>query len=208
MFSKEFKQALQNMPNDEKDKLILRLLRKDLVLADQLLFQLVDTDTVEQKREIISNEIHIYITRCAERMRSLGIYLMEMRYMSGKINDHVSITKDKYGEITLNMQLLTESIKHIHLYILDEQPKYSYTVCIYIIARAFKILLLIKAQHEDLYIEFKEKLSELGTLIAENDSLIYYAINNGLDVNWLINFEIPENIVQIHKDIRANGFLK
>ena len=172
MFSKEYKQALQNMPNDEKDKLILRLLRKDLVLADQLLFKLVDTDTVEQKREIVSNDIAIYITRCAERMRSLGIYLMEMRYMSGKINDHVSITKDKYGEITLNMQLLIESIKCINLQILNEQPKYSYTVCIYIIARAFKILLLINSQHEDLYIEFKEKLSELGTLIAENDSLL------------------------------------
>ena len=65
MFSKEFKQALQNMPNDEKDKLILRLLKKDLVLADQLLFQLADSETVEQKREIISNEIAIYITRCA-----------------------------------------------------------------------------------------------------------------------------------------------
>lgn len=208
MFDNEFKLALKNLPSDEKDKLILRLLKKDYVLANQLLFQLVDTDTVEQKREIVSNEIAIYITRCAHRMTSLGIYLMEMRYMSGKINDHVSITKDKYGEITLNMQLLTESIKCIHLPILNEQPKNSYTVSIYIIARAFKILLLINAQHQDLHIEFREKLGELGALISKNSILISYAIKNGLDVNWLINFEIPVNIVAIHKDIRANGFLK
>ncbi len=208
MFDKEFKKALQELPNSEKDKLILRLLKKDLVLANQLLFQLVDTDTVMQKREIVNNEITIYVKKCAHRMTSLGIYLMEMRYMSGKINDHVSITKDKYGEITLNMQLLIESIKCIHLPILNELPKHSYTVCIYIIARAFKILLLINAQHEDLHIEFKEKLIELGALLSNNTILMRHAIKNGLDVNWLTNFEIPDNIVAIHKDIRANGFLK
>ena len=208
MFNNEFKKALQELPSSEKDKLILRLLKKDLVLADQLLFQLVDTDTVEQKREIVSYEIAIYVKKCAHRMTSLGIYLMEMRYMSGKINDHVSITKDRYGEITLNMQLLIESIKCIHLPILNEQPKQSYTVCIYIIARAFKILLLINAQHEDLHIEFREKLIELGALLSNNTILMGHAIKNGLDMDWLMNFEIPENIIAIHKDIRANGFLK
>ena len=133
---------------------------------------------------------------------------MDMRYASGKINDHVSITKDKYGEISLNIQFLIESIKHTKLYILNSKPKDSYTLCIYIIARAFKILLLIKVQHEDLHLDFKESVEKLGHLIGENEVLMCFAINNGLDVNWLINFEIPENIVAIHKEIRANGFLK
>jgi hypothetical protein len=208
MFDKEFKKALQNLPSEEKDKLILRLLKKDLVLANQLLFQLVDTDTVEQKRTYIENELTRYLKKSMERYYSLGIFLMDIRFASGKINDHVSITKDKFGEISLNIQMLIESIQHIKLYILNTKPKDSYTTCIYIIARAFKILLLIKAQHEDLHLEFRDSVIKLGKLIGENDVLMRHAINNGLDVNWLLQFEIPENIVAIHKEIRANGFLK
>jgi hypothetical protein len=34
------------------------------------------------------------------------------------------------------------------------------------------------------------------------------AIKHGLDVNWLINTEIPENLVSIHKDLKNNGYLK
>jgi len=208
MFDKEFKKALQELPSSEKDKLILRLLKKDLILANQLLFQLVDTDTVEQKRAIIEKELTRYLNKSSDRFYSLGVFLMDMRYASGNINEHVSITKDKYGEITLNLQFLIESIKLMKLYILNSKPKDSYTICIYIIARAFKILLLIKAQHEDLHLDFRASAQTLGNLIAENNVLMRFAINNVLDVNWLKNFKIPENIVAIHKEIRANGFLK
>ena len=208
MFDKDFKIALQNLPSSEKDKLILRLLKKDLVLAYQLLFQLVDTDTVEQKRTFIEKEITQFLKKSMERYYSMGDFLMDIRFASGKINDHVSITKDKYGEISLNIQMLIESIQHIKLYILNSKPNDSYKTCIYIIARAFKILLLIKVQHEDLHLDFRDAVMELGKHIGENDMLMRHAINNGLDVNWLLQFEIPEDIVAIHKEIRANGFLK
>lgn len=117
-------------------------------------------------------------------------------------------TKDKYGEITLNINFLTESISLNIWYITNSKQKDSCTICVYIIARAFKILLLIKAQHEDVNLDFRDAVIELGKHIGENDMLIRYAIHNGLDVNWLLQFEIPEDIVAIHKEIRANGFLK
>lgn len=207
-FTKEFKEAIQNLPSAEKDKLILRLLKKDLVLANQLLFQLVDTDSVDQKRDFVEKELTRYLNKSIVRYYSIGIFLMEMRFCSGKINDHVRITKDKVGEISLNIQLLTESIQHIKLYILNTKPRDNYTTCIYIIARTFKILLLIKAQHEDLHLEYRKTVIKLGQLIGENDVLMQYAIHNGLDVNWLLRYEIPDNIVAIHKEIRANGLLK
>jgi len=34
------------------------------------------------------------------------------------------------------------------------------------------------------------------------------AILNGLDVNWLIEFNIPNNIADIYKTLRENGLLK
>ena len=78
----------------------------------------------------------------------------------------------------------------------------AYTLCIYIIAKVFKILLLIQKQHEDLHIDFKEDIITLGKLIGQNPNLMQSAIYNGLDVNWLIQFNIPENINEIYKNIR------
>ena len=208
MFDNEFKKAIQNLPSSEKDKLILRLLKWDLALANKLYFELVDTETAEDKRLELQKKISKDLKLANDRFYSFGYILMDMRNLSGLITEHVTTTKDKYGEITLNMQLLIESISLNKLYILNSKPKDSYTYCIYVIARAFKILLLIKSQHEDLHIEFRDDLKKLVNLIGENDRLMRIAINNGLDVNWLLQFEIPKNIVEIHKEIRANGFLK
>jgi hypothetical protein len=77
-----------------------------------------------------------------------------------------------------------------------------------VIARSFKILLLIKAINEDYFLDFKEDLSTLGKLIYDIPFLMHTAINNELDINWLISGEIPDDIARIHKEIRANGFLK
>jgi hypothetical protein len=50
VFEKEFKEALLDLPIKEKDKLLLRLLKRDVPLANQLYFELVSTQTVEERR--------------------------------------------------------------------------------------------------------------------------------------------------------------
>ena len=208
MFNKEFKTAIHNLSDLEKDKLILRLLRKDLDLANRLYFELVDTETVEQKREQLAKIISKKTKHANERFYSVGYLLMDIRYISGDINEHVKITKDKFGEISLNLKMLNHLLTINNKRIETVTYSKAYTLCIYVIARAFKILLLIKAMDEDYFLDFKENLSTLGKLIYDNPFLMHTAIDNDLDVNWLILGEIPENIVAIHKEIRANGFLK
>lgn len=51
-------------------------------------------------------------------------------------------------------------------------------------------------------------LIKLGRIIGDNKYLMKFAIHNGFDVNWLLRAEIPENIEQIHKDIRDRGYLR
>lgn len=206
MFTKEFKQAIQELPSAEKDKLIIRLLKRDLDLANRLYFELVDGETVEDKRAAFEIDMLKKIKNFSERFYSVGYLLQDTRFLSGEITNHVKITKDKFGEISLNIKMLIHLLK-INNERIQSQPK-SYTLCIYVIARAFKILLLIKAIDEDYFIDFKEDLTLLGELIGQNPMLMRTAINNGLDVNWLLSGEIPEDIVAIHKEIRANGFLK
>ena len=68
--------------------------------------------------------------------------------------------------------------------------------------------MIIQKLHEDHLIDFKDDLVLLGELIGQNDYLMKNAIQNGFDVNWLLKVDIPEDIAQIHKNLRANGFLK
>ncbi|SHG08699.1 hypothetical protein SAMN05444396_104237 [Flavobacterium segetis] len=208
MFSKELKKAIQELPSGEKDKLIFRLLRRDLDLANRLHFELVDVETVEDKRAAFELEMLRKINHFSERFYSVGYLLQDTRFLSGEITYHVKITKDKFGEISLNLRMLNQLLTINNKRIESTTYSKAYTLCIYVIARAFKILILIKSIDEDYFLDFKEDLSVLGELIGQNPMLMRTAINNGLDVNWLISAEIPENIVAIHKEIRANGFLK
>ena len=208
MISKELKKAIQELPSAEKDKLIFRLLRKDNDLAKRLHFELVDIETVDDKRLAFKNLMIEKIGSYSQRFYSVGYLLQDTRYMSGDISHHVKITKDKFGEISLNIKMLIEVLKHNNERIQNEKYSKSYTLCIYIIARAFKILLLINAIDDDYFIELKEDLSLLGQLIGQNHSLMKTAIHHGLDVNWLISGEIPNDINAIHKELKQNGYLK
>jgi hypothetical protein len=207
-FDPEFKKALQMLPSDEKDKLILRLLKNDLHLANQLRFKLVDTDSVEDKRKQVKARIIKRIQQATERYYSPGYLLMDVREISGEINEHVSITKDKLGEIILNCLMLRHLLEQNNQRIAAEKQGKAYTLCIYIVARVFKILMLIQKQHEDLHLEFRDDIETIGKLIGNNPNIMKTAIHNGLDVNWLIHFNIPINITDIHKKLREDGFLK
>jgi hypothetical protein len=207
-FPKEFKEAIQNLPSAAKDKLIFRLLKYDLDLANQLHFELVDTETVEEKRIKMRLEVTKKSIQMSDRFYSFGYLLMDIRYLSGNISEHVRITKDKFGDANLNLFMLNEVLRVNATRLENAKPNDVYKINIYIVARTFKILLLIKAMHEDFLMEFKDDLYELAEKITKNRLLCKAASTNGLDINWLLLNEIPNNIVAIHKDIREKGYLK
>lgn len=204
----EFKKAISLLPSEEKDKIIFRLLKHNSNFANRLYFELLSTESVQDKRNQMEAFIKKVIMRETEGYYSPGYLLLALRDISGRINEHVRITKDKYGEASLNLLMLNEALKNNSERILQSTPKKAYTLGIYIIARAFKILVLIQSLHEDYRIEFEEELKTLGMLIADNPFLMKLSIHNGLDVNWLCKAAIPDNIADIHKDIRARGYLR
>jgi len=179
-----------------------------LPLANQLRFKLIDTDSAEDKREQVKAQIVKRIQQATERYYSPGILLMDIREISGEINEHVSITKDKLGEISLNCLMLRHLLEQNNARIASEKQGKAYTLSIYIVARVFKILTLIQKQHEDLHLEFRDDVETIGKYIGNNQYLMKIAICNGLDVNWLIQFNIPENIADIYKNLREKGYLK
>lgn len=208
-YSSEFKKAISNLSNTEKDKLILRLLKKDLALLDRLYFELVDTKTIENYREELEEKLKIKSIQISTRFYKIGYLNKEVRYLSGEINKHVYRTKDKYGEVSLNLLLLIETLRLNNSKIITSNNyKQQYKFAVAIIARVFKILLLIHKMDEDLLLDFKYDLITLGELIGSNPVLMNRAIKNGLDVNWLLQAEIPKDIVSIYKELRKNGFLR
>lgn len=205
---KELKEAITHLSSTEKDKLIFRLLKKDVALANRLLFELVSTETVEEKRKKIEDSLSFEIDRAVKNFYSPGYLSMDVRYMSGMITEHVQITKDKFGDPYLNLYILNGLIPKLNKKLETYTPQNANKFYVPALARIFKILMNISKFHEDEQYEFRDNLYKLGESITGNPDFIKAAINNGLDINWLLNAEIPENIVQIHKNIRALGFLR
>lgn len=207
-FSKEFKEAIANLPNKEKDKLILRLLKKDLNLANRLEFELLDRGTIEERRAKTAQKIIDEVNHMTKRFYSPGYLNMDVRYASGIINEHVNITKDKFGEVSLNILLLTQVIQKNKQNILSQSMGRANKLLVALIARAFKIILLTQKLHEDFFIDLEDDLKQLGHLIGDNDHLMQIAIYHGFDVNWLIRADIPQDIQHIYKDLRERGYLR
>lgn len=206
-FDPDFKEALANMSQKEKDKLILRLLKKDLPLANRLRFELLSTVTVDQRRVEMEETVKRKVSQMTHSYYSPGYLLMDLRDVSGMINEHVSITKDKFGEASLNLLMLNEALAHNKKNIQKAPPSKTHKLHSYIIGRIFKILILINKLHEDYHLDFKEGLGQLGEQIGQSESLMKAAIFNGLDVNWLLTSNIPDTINEIHRDLRSRGYL-
>ena len=207
-FSKEFKEAVLHLSESEKDKLLIRLLKKDENLVNRLYFELIDDQTVDDHRLKMENRVEVRAEEITRFAKSLNHLKMLTRYLSGEISEHVRITKDKFGEVSLNLLMLNTLLKHSKKLFRKSTQIQARKFSLYVIVRTYRTLLLIDKMHEDLHMEFEDDLHQLGNLIGDEPTLMHFAMQNGLDVNWLIKNEIPEDIAQYHKDLKAQGFLK
>lgn len=203
-----FVKAIQNLSHAEKDKLILRLLKKDLPLTNRLHFELLADESVEERREKLENRLEKEVMMASQHYYSPGYLLLDLRTMSGEITEHLSITKDKYGEISLTCKILIGLLEQNNEKIAKEPSDKAYTLSIYVVSKVFKLLLLIQKQHEDLHLDFKKDIQKLGKLMGQNHYFMRCAIQNGLDVNWLLQFEIPSDLALMHTKLKSLGLLR
>lgn len=191
--SEELKKAITMMPVKEKDKLLLRLITKDYHLVQQLEFKLLeDGATAEDRRGEIREEIHQTLIESHRYFYSPGYLLLDLRNLSGKINQHVKTTKDKYGEIELNFFMLNTALQLMGDKIRNFSMIKSRTLNEYVIRRAAKLLKLIEKLHEDFRLDFHPAMIELAEHISSTPTLMKTAINHMFDPNWLLQNEWPE----------------
>ena len=189
--NEEFKKAISNMPNKEKDKLLFKLLKKEETLVDKLQFELVENkETLPERREKIEKYINSalldpYCNTPKEIAKWFRVFVMH-------INNHVKATKDIYGEIHLSLYMLNLSFQ-LHKFDINN-ARIGLVIAFneFVAKRSLKILQLLPKIHKDYHIDFKENLQELGEHIQSAKRTKEMAEKFDLDIEILLNGEIPD----------------
>ncbi|MGI9525558.1 MAG: hypothetical protein ACR2MS_00445 [Weeksellaceae bacterium] len=201
----EFKEALLNLPEKEKDKYFLRLLKKDDILFHRLHFELVSEDTQDDRRNALEQDIlhriENSITRSANKIKSI------LRYISGDITYHVKTTNDKFGEPYLNTVMLIAALKQFNPAISKHYNFPIEKLNKYIAARIFKILTLVEKLHADDQFEFDALFEELADLIEKNNLLKEKLNDADFDYDWLYENNIPEDLNLHIRQVRSRGII-
>ena len=206
-YSKEFKQALSEFTPIEKDRLIFRLLKKDKLLSKKLYFELIDTENVDQKRDTMEEKIRESVDLASKYIGNSKYFLSLIRKISAEITEHVKITTDKFGDVSLNLLLINKTLEY-NQKLGQQRFDNIYKLYIYLINKLAKALIAIKKLDEDYWLEFDEILSDIDFQIHETLYLEKLCMNNGFDFNWLKCENIPDDINEKIKEIKAQGFLR
>lgn len=206
-YSKEFKAALSNFSPAEKDKLIFRLLKKDKLLSKKLYFELIDPETTDNKRDAMEEIVEEKVALASKYISNQKYFLSIIRKISAEITEHVKITTDKFGEVSLNL-LLINMILNYNEDLSRQRFDNVYKLYLYIINKTVKALLLTKKLDVDYWMEIDEYLDELKGKILQNNYLSKLFKNNEIDLKWLTSDKIPENFDAIIKEIKSQGFLR
>lgn len=180
------KKAILELPQAEKDKLLVRLINKDAMLIKQLHFQLLeDEDDLDRRTEELLSKLRQLIDRAAgyipniNQFRNADNLMGELKYGSGLINEHAAITKDKMSEVRCRLLLVSQSFAHFdelfeeHLYQRNDRLlKYQASRVKYILGKYDKL-------HEDLQFEFRDELND-ALAFAHQSGLRPYMVALGL----------------------------
>lgn len=156
--SEELKKAIVQMPQKEKDKLLLRLIGKDDNLVQRLEFELIEQgDTIQIRRDDIKRSI----LKMAQMNHSTpGWMMMDMRSFSGNINQHVKTTKDKYGDIELTLYLLLTFFEYQSDMLLIHNSK-SDSCAEYIAKKTDGLLKKLNKFDPDYFVDFGKDMQKL-----------------------------------------------
>lgn len=191
MFSKvspELKTLILELPQKEKDKLLLRLIRKDKTLIQQLHFQLLEGESdLEDRRKRTLAFVNMDLENLRRqvvnsRYTDERMLLLALRSLSGHVNHHALITKDKTGELELRLHIITGVFKYAGQVFAHDN--YANDRLLTYAARRIKnIYDAFQKLHEDLQFDYAEELNEI----------LVFAYSCALK-RHLQEFAIPEEI--------------
>jgi len=178
--SAEFKKALKRLPDADKEKLLLRAVRRDAELYETYVFELLPDVTTEQVYEQTADRIHeLFNVAVTGRLlnRSLNKALGKAVKETARAR---RITKDKRLEIDLNLYAL-RLIFDNYTGQFDSPYNGFYVSTARLTARTAQLVLT--ALHEDLWLEYKPELDD------------FLAQLHGRSKSRNLRFELPRELV-------------
>ncbi len=208
MFTPEFKAALAMLPSKEKDKLLWRLIKRDELLARRLEYELLAPYDAVDKRNELAALIQDKTISIVDRRERLSAILSQFRSLSGDISRHVYITKDKVGEIQLNFILLQQAMQLMgnSSYLFGGRATQKYII--YMLNKLYRTTMLVNKLHTDYHIELEDDAQKLGKIMQANPDLMKYVTHHKFNINWLIDFDIPEDLDAHFKAVQQQGLLR
>lgn len=207
-YTKEFKEALSQFTPKEKDKLIFRLLKKDKILSQKLYFELIETKSVDEKRQELEDELLEKVSSYSKTVTNPKYYMMLIRKLSGEITLHVKVTSDKFGEVYLNLFLVNKILELYKTRLAKQTFENNYKLYMYLINKIFRAMIYTIKLDRDYYMEIDELLKETHEAILANSAMLRISNNNSLDFEYFETENIPENIAQIVRELKDEGYLR
>lgn len=157
--SADFKKALKQLGEKEKEALILRLVRKDAEAYDTLAFELLEDVTLESVFERSQEAIHDLLFTVSGRSLSKAL-TRGLKKVAQEITRYQRITKDRKGEVELHiyaLQLIFDNFTGQF----ESIYKGFYVATARMVLRT--IMLIQKHLHEDLHIEYQDAINAFLT---------------------------------------------
>jgi hypothetical protein len=160
--TKELERAILEMPQKEKDKILLRLIDKNAILVEQLHYRLLEDDgfDLQVRKDKARASIRYYAGLGSSKYPKF--VLKHLRAANSAITHFKRITGDKVGEIELYLELLTAAL-NTHTFILSYtlyHPEFD-AIRMYLCNKLANVLKLIDKVHEDYRIEFAKSMDEV-----------------------------------------------
>lgn len=156
--SPDFKKALKRLPESEKEALLLRAVRRDAELYETFRFELLADVSLAQIQEETADRIH-EIFNLAVSGRLLNRSLVKaLRAGVQEAARARRITKNKQLEIDLLVYILRQCIDNYSGQF-DSVYDGFFNATARLSARV--PALVLKALHEDLWVEYKEELDDI-----------------------------------------------
>ncbi|MBS7333887.1 MAG: hypothetical protein KIG88_09870 [Weeksellaceae bacterium] len=169
------KQEILDLPEKEKNQLLIRLINKDQVLIEQLHFRLLEDEFDLNKRfEDLKTEIESTLNDNYKAIMNVKfndkgrMYLRLIRGLSSKINHFAKVTKDVNGELRLRTFLLIESTKKYNQ-LQKEDTVIGYKTRLYQVSKIKTMISLFGKLHEDLKYDYSSEFYEILEEIIVNN---------------------------------------
>ncbi|WP_293957220.1 MULTISPECIES: hypothetical protein [unclassified Sphingobacterium] len=185
----ELKKAVLDLPQKEKDKLLVRLISKDKMLIKQLHFQLLENaDDLEERIEKLRKQLaQLFDTSVSQigntphHSNFIGLSKL-VKQASGLVNEHEKVTKDKVSEVEFRIYILKRTIVDYDRLFDSSYQSAAHKLHKYITGRIKHAVGKYSKLHEDFQFDYREYFQ--NTLNAfGNTTLKSYISEQKIDID-------------------------